>query len=94
MLKQQARSDRRSFRAIRRWFTRNAPELQFWGYEGGNILAAIAGVGGFAAFTTSLAQTISKPNITIAEKFVGLVAEFPDAAATIGLAMILNSAVG
>lgn len=31
-----------------------APELQFWGYEGGNVLAAIAGAGGFIAFYNGL----------------------------------------
>ena len=94
MLGQQARADKRFIGAARRWFIRNAPELQFWGYEGGNILAAIAGAGGFAAFAYSISFTLSEPQSTLAGKSVRLLTEFPDATATIGLAIIVLWSLG
>ena len=36
------------------WLKRNSLELQFWGYEIGNVIASITGAGGVAAFFASL----------------------------------------
>ncbi len=94
MVDRQAQSERRSPGFTRRWFMRHAPELQFWGYEGGNILAAIAGAGGFAAFYSSVRLTLSEPNATFVSRAARLVAEFPDATATIGLGLIVLWSLG
>ncbi len=84
----------RLFDAVRAWIMRNAPELQFWGYEGGNLLAAIAGAGGFAVFQASVLTTLSAPETGGAEKMVLLLTQFPDATATIGLAIVVLWSIG
>ena len=36
-----------------RWIKRRSFEIQFWGYETGNIIASITGAGGMKAFFES-----------------------------------------
>ena len=52
------------------WMKRNSLEIQFWGYEIGNIIASLTGAGGIRAFAESLADaylglyervTVAKP---------------------------------
>ena len=42
--------------AIAPWMKRNSLEVQFWGYEIGNIIASLTGAGGIRAFAESLAD--------------------------------------
>ncbi|MEM6466644.1 MAG: hypothetical protein AAF679_09090 [Pseudomonadota bacterium] len=65
---------------IRSAFKANAPEIQFWGYESGNVLAALAGAGGFAAVWADL-QTVQAEGGTL----LTLLALVPDATVAIGL---------
>lgn len=66
-----------------------APELQFWGYEGGNVLAAIAGTGGFLSLyygfwsLSDLSETNPFSGVAVA------FAEYPDILVTVGLAVIV-----
>lgn len=66
-----------------------APQLQFWGYEGGNVLAAVAGAGGFVAVYSGLQSVgdvpIHNPWAGIATSFT----DYPDVLVTAGLAIIV-----
>lgn len=73
----------------RRWIRRNSPELQFWGYEGGNVFAAVAGAGGFVAFYQGVVAITAGSGLGFGERAAALLSGFPDAAATIGLALII-----
>lgn len=67
-----------------RFIKRHSLELQFWGYETGNVCAAIAGAGGFAALTQALRDTtLSNPHPLAALSF--LFTQLPDAAATLSV---------
>lgn len=79
---------------VRRWIRRNSPEMQFWGYEGGNILAAVAGAGGFLAFYDGIHAIAANSGADLGERTVALLSGFPDAAATIGLAVIILWSLG
>lgn len=80
--------------SARRWIIRNSPELQFWGYEGGNVFAAVAGAGGFVAFYQGVAAITAESGAGLGERTAALLAGFPDAAATIGLAVIILWSLG
>ncbi len=71
-----------------------APELQFWGYESGNMLAAIAGAGGFFMFYSDIASVITSSQLATGEKIAVLFSNNPDAAAPIGLAVIILVSMG
>lgn len=79
---------------VRHWIRRNSPELQFWGYEGGNVLAAVAGAGGFLAFYDGIHSIAADNGADLGERTVALLSGFPDAAATIGLAVIILWSLG
>ena len=66
-----------------------APDLQFWGYEGGNVLAAVAGVGGFIAFYDGLhlLTEMSGQNIWLSMEAAFI--RFPDVLVSTGLATIV-----
>jgi len=64
-------------------------ELQFWGYETGNVLATIAGAGGFLSFFEVIHAVIndrSEREFGIAHQ---LLIRYPDAAVTLGLGMLV-----
>jgi hypothetical protein len=63
------------FAHLKETLHRNAPELQFWGYESGNVAAALAGAGGVAFLGTS--------------DFGALLRNTPDLIATCGIAAII-----
>ncbi len=77
------------FVTLKTRITRIAPELQFWGYESGNVLAAIAGAGGFAAFYQSLQSVDDLPGRTFASDIALSFSAYPDIVVTIGLAVIV-----
>jgi len=66
-----------------------APELQFWGYEGGNVLAAVAGAGGFIAFYNDLRSVGDVPLHDLSAGIVGAFTSYPDVLVTTGLALIV-----
>lgn len=66
-----------------------APELQFWGYEGGNVLAAVAGAGGFIAFYNGLRSVGDVPLHDLSAGIVGALTSYPDVLVTTGLALIV-----
>ena len=75
---------------IRRLVKRHNMELQFWGYETGNILAAIAGSGGLWLFQERIG------GLLVATSGAGwpaltarLLEEVPDAAVAVGLVVLV-----
>lgn len=70
-----------------------APELQFWGYEGGNVLAAVARAGGFIAFYNALRSVGDVPLHDLSAGIVGALMSYPDVLVTTGLALIVLLAV-
>lgn len=77
------------FATLKTRINRIAPELQFWGYEGGNVLAAVAGAGGFAAFYTGLVSVDDLPGRTWTDDIALSFSAFPDIVVTVGLAVIV-----
>ena len=68
---------------------RNNLELQFWGYEGGNVVATVAGAGGFSEFFNKVDGVLSHIDMTALQKFQVLSADYPDAFVTIGLGAVV-----
>lgn len=66
-----------------------APELQFWGYEGGNVLAAVAGAGGFVAFYNGLRSVGDVPIDNLRTGIATAFTDYPDILVTTGLAIIV-----
>ncbi|MBG6142913.1 hypothetical protein [Roseibium album] len=66
-----------------------APDLQFWGYEGGNVLAAIAGAGGFFAFYEGLRSVSEIPADNLWSTVATAFSTYPDIIVTAGLAVIV-----
>ncbi|MDC0434638.1 hypothetical protein OAM69_03240 [bacterium] len=64
-------------------------ELQFWGYEVGNVLATIAGAGGFLSFY-NIIQTVTDEQSSgaLAVSFQ-LLTLYPDASVTLGLGALV-----
>lgn len=87
-------NNHRSTGSVQHWIKHNSPELQFWGYEGGNVLAAVAGAGGFLAFYGGILAITAKGGANLGERAMALLSQFPDAAATIGLAVIILFSIG
>jgi len=78
------------------WIKIHNVELQFWGYELGNILAAIAGVGGFFAVANSagtVASAADTGSIISIELLLSSAAELfrhqPDLAVTVFIGLIV-----
>lgn len=81
-----------------KWIKNHNANLQFWGYELGDIMAAIAGVGGFVALnrqfssgfsTENTSDTIVTSNITYAESVLTWLLNQPDLVVTISIAFIV-----
>lgn len=70
------------------FLTRHSLELQFWGYETGNIVAAIAGAGGFSHLAHSLQQAFAVGTGPLGD-LQSLVLLFPEAAATLGVVALV-----
>ena len=54
-------------------------ELQFWGYEVGNLFAAVAGSGGFARFASEINAILADPALGFFGKLRALAGDHPDA---------------
>jgi len=74
--------------AMKNWIKTHNVELQFWGYEIGNLLAAVAGVGGFIAFANSFGSVDTSAELT-GDSFFSWLYSFWDAFAS-GLAVVFN----
>ncbi len=64
-------------------------ELQFWGYEVGNLFAAVAGSGGFARFAEEINAVLSDPALGPSGKLAALAGDHPDVFVTIALGAIV-----
>jgi hypothetical protein len=74
---------------MKRLIKSNSLEIQFWGYEVGNLFAAVAGSGGFARFTREINTVLSNPDLGLFAKFVTLSEDHPDAFVTIALGVVV-----
>ncbi|WP_171181374.1 hypothetical protein [Ruegeria sp. HKCCD8929] len=74
---------------MRRWVKAHGAEIQFWGYEGGNIVAAIAGAGGFAAFNEQVFGVWTNVETGLARELATSLFTYPDAAIAIGLGIVV-----
>ena len=74
---------------VRRFIKLNNMEIQFWGYESGNILATIAGAGGFTLFGNTIRDVLHDSSLNGWSKVFYLASEHPDATVTLGLLVLL-----
>ncbi|MEX3012070.1 hypothetical protein [Hoeflea sp. TYP-13] len=74
---------------MRRFVKSNSLELQFWGYEIGNIVAAIAGSGGFAGFVGESNAVLANRDLGTIGKVLELSDLHPDAFITIALGLVV-----
>ena len=75
---------------IRRLVKRHNMELQFWGYETGNILAAIAGSGGLWLFQERIGGLlVATSGAGWPGRAARLLEEVPDAAVAVGLVVLV-----
>lgn len=81
------------------WIKSHSLELQFWGYEVGNVVAAVAGVGGFFALFSSFnvglslyliadGSPLSEP-ITVFQSMASVFIKQPDLVVTLGIGIIV-----
>lgn len=75
--------------ALAVFIKRNNMELQFWGYEIGNVLATIAGAGGFLSFFYSIEAVFKNSSAGESTAIQQLFTNYPDAAVTVGLGTIV-----
>lgn len=73
---------------IRKHYLRHNMEHQFWAYESGNVIAAIAGSGGFLAFKDGLSKTFFNAAQSLDEKFVTLLSDYPDIFVALGIGAV------
>ena len=71
------------------WIKRHSLEIQFWGYETGNIIASITGAGGMKAFFESLADAYRTGGASPAAAILWLARETPEVFATLGVIAIV-----
>ncbi len=82
------------------WLRRHSLEVQFWGYETGNIVASITGAGGLRAFADSFAEAARSTGYAPVATALWLARNHPETFATLGVMAIvvvafpLGSAVG
>lgn len=68
---------------------RNNLDIQFWGYEGGNVLATIAGAGGFERFFTDVGGVITDGDLGLLDKVLTISRHHPDGFVTIALGIVI-----
>ena len=71
------------------WLRRHSLEVQFWGYETGNIIASITGAGGMRAFFDSLAEAGRSNGYAPAALGLWLARTHPETFATLGVVAIV-----
>lgn len=78
--------------SVARWIKQSNMELQFWGYEIGNVLAAIAGVGGFLTFyddlvsVSQISRQAEQPSYL--DLLVQIASQYPDILVIVGIGLI------
>lgn len=73
---------------LAQWMRRHSLEVQFWGYETGNIIASITGAGGLRAFADSFVEAYHGHGSPAAMAH-WLAREHPEAFATLGVMVIV-----
>ncbi len=68
---------------------RHSFEIQFWGYETGNVIASITGAGGIRAFLDSLADAYRTGGASPAAAILWLARQAPEVFATLGVIAIV-----
>jgi len=71
------------------WLNRHSLELQFWGYETGNIVASVTGAGGIRAFVDSFAEARRSTGAAPGAMALWLAREHPETFATLGVMAIV-----
>lgn len=71
------------------WMKRHSFEVQFWGYETGNVIASITGAGGIGAFFDSLMDAYRSGGRSPAAAILWLARETPEVFATLGVIAIV-----
>jgi len=72
-----------------RWLKARNMEIQFWGYEIGNVLAAISGAGGIGLFALSVVSVFTNEHLSYLHMVSLLNREHPDVTVTLGIVMIV-----
>jgi hypothetical protein len=75
--------------ALAHWLKRHSLEVQFWGYEVGNIVASITGAGGLRAFADSFAEAYRTSGFAPLALALWLAREHPETFATVGVMAIV-----
>ncbi|MCA8880106.1 MAG: hypothetical protein KDA73_09140 [Rhodobacteraceae bacterium] len=70
-------------------FRRNSLEIQFWGYESGNVLASITGSGGPKAFAESLLSAWAGSGGSLPDMILWLARDYPETFATLGVLLLV-----
>ena len=68
---------------------RSNMELQFWGYELGNVLATIAGAGGFLSFYQTIETVVSSQDSSTYAAIGQLLTLYSDASVALGLGVLV-----
>ncbi len=71
------------------WMKRHSFEIQFWGYETGNVIASITGAGGVGAFFDSLTDAYRSGGGSPVAAILWLARETPEVFATLGVIAIV-----
>lgn len=80
--------------AVGTFVKRNNLDLQFWGYEGGNLLATIAGAGGFERFIAETGGVLANAELGVVGKILALSRNYPDGFVTITLGIVILAVPG
>ena len=67
------------------WLRRHSFEVQFWGYETGNVIASITGAGGLTLFLAELSTARSSGDGSLGAALRWLLLEAPEVFATLGV---------
>ncbi len=68
---------------------RNSFEVQFWGYEIGNVIASMTGAGGVGAFLFDLHMAWQKSGMSVLGAAAWLAQHFPETFSTIGVILMV-----
>jgi len=71
------------------WLRRHSLEVQFWGYETGNIIASITGAGGLRAFADSFVEASRSTGFAPVATMLWLARNHPETFATLGVMTIV-----
>ena len=72
-----------------RFLRRNSFEVQFWGYEVGNVIASLTGAGGVSAFLFDLREAWLQSGMSAWGAVTWLAQHFPETFSTIGVIVMV-----